>query len=62
MFDGHGGREVAVYTEKHFLDYLKENDSYKTGRYEAALKQNFLKIDEELEKAGGKEELAVMKR
>ena len=62
MFDGHGGREVAFYTEKHFLDYLRENESYKTGKYEAALKQNFLKIDEELEKDGGKEELAVMKR
>lgn len=62
VFDGHGGREVACYTEKHYIDYLKANESFKGGNYELALKQSFLKIDEELEKEDGKKELADMKR
>jgi hypothetical protein len=37
-------------------------EGYKSGNFEAALKQSFLKVDEELEKETGKEELAAMKR
>ena len=62
VFDGHGGREVACYTEQHYTTYLKETDGYKQNNLEAALKQSFLKVDEELEKETGKNELAVMKR
>jgi len=25
VFDGHGGREVAYYVEKHFLEELEKN-------------------------------------
>ncbi len=38
VFDGHGGREVAFYSEKHFPSYLKETEGYKSGNFEAALK------------------------
>ena len=62
VFDGHGGREVASYTEQHYRDILKETDGYKIGDLANALRQSFLKVDEELEKETGKEELAVMKR
>lgn len=62
VFDGHGGREVAHYTERHYCDFLRESENYKKGNYEAALKESFLKVDEELEKETGKEELATMKR
>ena len=62
MFDGHGGREVAHYTEKHYGDYLRDLETYKNNEFKDALKQSFLKIDEELEKETGKEELAAMKR
>jgi serine/threonine protein phosphatase PrpC len=41
---------------------LSENESYKSSNYEQALRQSFLKVDEELEKESGKEELAAMKR
>lgn len=58
VFDGHGGREVAIYTEQHFTDYLKNNESYKAEKFDVALKESFLKVDEELEKPSGKEELA----
>ena len=62
MFDGHGGREVAAYTERHYTDILKDTEGYKGGDLQTALKQSFLKVDEELEKDKGKEELATMKR
>jgi serine/threonine protein phosphatase PrpC len=62
VFDGHGGREVAYYTEKHYRDILKETEGYRCGDLPNALRQSFLKVDEELEKEGGKEELAAMKR
>jgi hypothetical protein len=41
---------------------LTESDSYRSSNFELALKQSFLKVDEELEKEAGKEELAAMKR
>ena len=62
VFDGHGGREVATYTEQHYRDFLKDTEAYKIGDLPNALRQSFLKVDEELEKETGKEELAVMKR
>jgi serine/threonine protein phosphatase PrpC len=62
VFDGHGGREVAAYTEKHYQDFLKNSEGFKNNNLELALKQSFLKVDEELEKETGKEELASMKR
>jgi Protein phosphatase 2C len=62
VFDGHGGREVACYTEQHFKDFLTGTEGYKKAIIEQALKQSFLKVDEELEKESGKEELATMKR
>jgi len=62
VFDGHGGREVACYTEKHYTDFLKETKGFKDQDLSEALRQSFLKIDEELEKEAGKEELAAMKR
>lgn len=62
MFDGHGGREVASYVEKHYKDYLTTSAPYKSGDFETALKESFLKVDEELEKEDGKKWLADLKR
>jgi serine/threonine protein phosphatase PrpC len=28
IFDGHGGREVAKYVEKHFIEELKKNKNF----------------------------------
>jgi len=45
VFDGHGGKEVARFVEKHFVEELLANESYKKQDYENALKENFLKMD-----------------
>ena len=62
VFDGHGGREVALYTESHLKDALRSTSYFKQGDYQEALRQSFLEIDRQLEKEDGREELAKMKR
>lgn len=33
VFDGHGGQEVALYVEKHFVEELEKSKSFKKGDY-----------------------------
>lgn len=46
VFDGHGGREVAKFVEKHFVDELKKNPNFTSGNYQTALEETFMKMDE----------------
>ena len=46
VFDGHGGREVARFAEKHFCSELVKNKSYIVGNYRQALEENFMRMDE----------------
>ena len=39
VFDGHGGKEVSLYVEKHFVNELTQLESFKSGNYEAALRE-----------------------
>ncbi|WWD05408.1 hypothetical protein V865_003485 [Kwoniella europaea PYCC6329] len=48
VFDGHGGSSVAKYSGTTLHTRLAGLDSYKSGDFEAALKQAFLKTDEDL--------------
>lgn len=61
VFDGHGGKEVAKYVEKYFCDELKKNPNFKSGAIEAALKENFMKMDIMLSSPEGKKELFSIK-
>jgi len=61
VFDGHGGKEVAKYTERHFVDELLANKAFKEGKYANALSETFLRIDELLQTTEGKKELASIK-
>jgi serine/threonine protein phosphatase PrpC len=61
VFDGHGGREVAKYSEKHFPHILTNEDLYKNQSYKEALRRSFMKVDESLN-AGGLKEVAEMKK
>ena len=38
VFDGHGGKEVAEFTEKHFQKILESNADFKKGKYKEALR------------------------
>jgi serine/threonine protein phosphatase PrpC len=46
VFDGHGGKDVAIFVKQKFVDYLVKSAEYKEGRYEEALKRNFIQMDE----------------
>ncbi|KAL7423596.1 Protein phosphatase 2C 2 [Cryptotrichosporon argae] len=48
VFDGHGGSTVAKFAGTTMHKRLSTLDAFKKGDYEAALKQAFLKTDEDL--------------
>ncbi len=58
VFDGHGGQEVAIFTERHFVDEIKKMDNFKKGNYKQSLIDIFLLIDKMLVSDAGKKELA----
>ena len=50
VFDGHGGKEVAIYAEDNFKKILEGLDDFKNENYEQALTKAFLKLDSEVQK------------
>ncbi len=58
VFDGHGGQEVALFVEKHFIEELKKLDTFKKGNYKQCLIDTFLLLDRMLISDAGKKELA----
>jgi len=57
VFDGHGGKEVAMFCEKHFCDELASLSSFKAGDYERALTECFHRMDVLLEDKSNEKEL-----
>lgn len=57
VFDGHGGSEVAKFCEAKFTEELLKNENFKTAKYEQALKETFLKLDQIMETPEGQLEL-----
>ena len=50
VFDGHGGKEVAIYAEDNFKKILEGLEDFKNENYEQALTKAFLKLDSEVQK------------
>lgn len=46
VFDGHGGKEVALFVQKKFIETFKKLPEYKNGNYEDALRKCFITMDE----------------
>lgn len=57
VFDGHGGKEVAQWVKKKFSDELSKNKNFKSGNYQKALFENFLRMDTLMTENTGKNEL-----
>ena len=57
VFDGHGGREVAIFVKKHFTEHLLTNKSFQQGDFKNALIENFLYMDTLVLESKGAEEL-----
>lgn len=62
VFDGHGGKEVARYAEKHFIEELINNKAFKDKNYPQALTETFLRIDELIQTNEGRKELMTLKQ
>jgi protein phosphatase 1G len=50
VFDGHGGKEVAIWVAANLVKILKSNKKYQEKKYEEALYKSFIEIDEHLGK------------
>ena len=63
VFDGHGGREVAVFCNNHYEEILEKHKDLlnKDGEREW-LRMSFLKVDEELRTEKGQNELGDLRR
>ena len=61
VFDGHGGPEVALYVEKHFIEELKKNKNYKTN-IKKCLEETFYKLDELLYTENALKELISIRK
>jgi len=63
VFDGHGGREVAIYCQRHYENILKRDvETIKTESVEEWLRKSFLNVDVELVKPEGQNEMGDMRR
>lgn len=61
VFDGHGGREVALFVENHFVPQLVSNDGYKKGDVKSALRETFHRMDEMVDQTEYREEIMRLK-
>ncbi|CAM9754127.1 unnamed protein product [Pylaiella littoralis] len=51
VFDGHGGKEVALFVQEHMVEELVKLQEYRAGDYPGALARVFHRMDELLEAA-----------
>jgi protein phosphatase 1G len=63
VFDGHGGREVAIYCGNHYIDILSSQrkliDEISTAEW---LRRSFLDVDTKLRADDGKKEIADLRK
>lgn len=59
VFDGHGGREVALFCKNHFPKIFLSNSSYLLGNIKTALIETFIELDKALQTPQGMKELTV---
>lgn len=57
VFDGHGGKLVAMYVAKHLENALKSSEHFQSGDLGLAIAESFYKIDADLESPEGMQEL-----
>lgn len=61
VFDGHGGREVAVFSNKHYENILQK-EFKGTKDVKEGLRVSFLNVDVELKTPSGQNELGDLRR
>ena len=62
VFDGHGGKEVAIFVERHFCAELLKNPSFTSNRIEQSLRETFLQMDRLILTKDGQKELSRIQK
>jgi serine/threonine protein phosphatase PrpC len=62
VFDGHGGKEVAIFVERHFSAELLKNSNFIAGRLEQSLRETFLQMDRLISTKEGQKELTRIQK
>ena len=62
VFDGHGGREVALFCRREIVSTLVQQESYRQKDYEKALKDCFIGLDDKLRTEEGKSTIVKLAR
>jgi serine/threonine protein phosphatase PrpC len=57
VFDGHGGKEAAIYVAKYIIPKILASDKFEAGDYESSLSWAFLHMDEMMSTDLGRKEL-----
>jgi len=57
VLDGHGGKEVSAFVERHFVNHLISTESFMKGQYTQSLQETFLHMDVLLRDPCSKNEL-----
>eukprot|EP00971_Amphidinium_carterae_P239981 4764161-Amphidinium_carterae.1 len=60
VFDGHGGSAVARVVASHLPTMLRQLSSYREAKYEVALKELFIELDQYLLSGPGRAALAAV--
>jgi serine/threonine protein phosphatase PrpC len=50
VFDGHGGKDVAIYAKERFVDIFKAHKEFKAKNFAKALTETFILVDAEIKK------------
>ena len=62
VFDGHGGKEVAIFVERHFCEELLKNSNFSSSRFESSLRETFLQMDRLILSKEGQKELTRIQK
>ena len=57
VYDGHGGKFVAIFCDWYLSQILMDNQHYKNANYEQALRETFVEVDYMLLSDEGHEKL-----
>ena len=62
VFDGHGGKEVAIFVERHFCQEILKNANFLANRIETSLRETFLVMDRLILTKEGQKELTRIQK
>lgn len=62
VFDGHGGREIALFCEQQYVKTLENLESFKKGNMTKALEEVAIELDKQLETKEGQDQVVAISK